>query len=133
MSASLNMTTTMPYMARPQKALPQETQSRTQDNNHNYVHFVLDTTLPHLERLQKALPEETQNRIKENAHNYVSFVMSTFAQVMLEARGRPESAAREMAESAFFADMMGEAMADSDLGRDLEHTLQASMIEVATK
>ena len=91
------------------------------------------TTTPHLERLQKALPEPTQNRIKENAHNYVSFVMSTFAQVMLEARGRPESASQEMAESAFFAEMMGETMADSYLGRDLEHTLQASMIEIASK
>jgi hypothetical protein len=28
---------------------------------------------------------------------------------------------------------MGESMADSDLGRDLAHTLQASMIEIASK
>jgi hypothetical protein len=85
----------------------------------------------HEKKLMTNMSEATKKEVAENAKKYVSFLMSTFAQVMLDARGRSEDHAQDMAESTFFADTMGEALCESDMGRDLQQTLQASMLEMA--
>lgn len=71
--------------------------------------------------------------IEGNAASYVSFIMSTFAEVMMTTRDKEQDSAGAMMESAFMTDMMGEAMSDSPLGREMAKDLMSTMIELASQ